>query len=112
MQPDKNKEWGNGRWQSIHVTAAWVDTTDKFKTWCSWIKNQVKNLPCPDCVKHAEEYVKANPPESAEDAFIWSWRFHNTVNSRLGKPQMEYATAKQLYFDGAIKTCNSGCSAH
>lgn len=104
-----NKEWGPGRWQSIHVTAADVDTSEKFKFFCSWVRNQIEHLPCQECVDHAKEYLKSNPPEKAEDAFIWAWRFHNAVNRRLGKPEMEYTTVKQIYLQGGMKTCKKGC---
>lgn len=104
------KQWGSGRWQSIHVTAAWADTPDKFKFFCGWIRNQVENLPCEFCIKHAKAYLDANPPEKAIDAFIWSWEFHNTVNRRLNKSEMEYSTAKQIYLYGNIKLCNQNCN--
>ena len=104
-----NKDWGPGRWQSIHVTAAWADTSEKFKFFCSWIRDQVEHLPCQECIDHAKSYFKSNPPENAEDAFIWSWRFHNSVNRRLGKLEMEYTTAKQIYLENGIKACNKGC---
>jgi hypothetical protein len=104
-----NKEWGPGRWQSIHVTAASAVTTEKFKNFCEWIRDQIDHLPCSECTEHAKEYLQSNPPEKAEDAFIWTWRFHNTVNRRLDKPEMEYTTAKQIYLEGGMKTCDSGC---
>ena len=105
----QSKLWGPGEWHSIHITAAWADTPEKFRFFCMWIRNQIENLPCSDCITHARAYMLANPPEKAEDAFIWSWRFHNSVNRRLGKPEMEYNTAKQLYLEGGVKTCKQGC---
>jgi hypothetical protein len=103
------KESGPGRWQSIHVTAAWVDSTEKFKFFCIWLRDQIEHLECQECIDHAKAYLKSNPPEDAEDAFIWSWKFHNTVNRRLGKPEMEYTTAKHIYLEGGIKSCTQGC---
>jgi hypothetical protein len=104
-----NKEWGPGRWQSIHVTAAWADTSEKFKMFCTWIRDQLTHLPCEECTKHALAYLESNPPEKSEDAFMWSWRFHNSVNRRLGKQEMEYTTAKQIYLEGGMKVCGKGC---
>lgn len=105
----QSKLWGPGRWQSIHVTASWADTPEKFKFFCSWIRDQIEHLPCQECIREARAYLASNPPEKAEDAFIWSWRFHNAVNRRLGKPEMEYTTVKQIYLEGGMKVCNEGC---
>lgn len=109
MYRQSKEKWGPGRWQSIHVTAAWADTPDKVKFFNSWIRDQIEHLPCEECRKHAREYIRANPPEEAEDPFIWSWRFHNAANRRLGKPEFEYNVAKKLYLDGGITVCNEGC---
>lgn len=103
------KDWGRGQWHSIHTTAARATTTEKFKFFCSWIRDQLEDLPCEECTEHSKEYLKSNPPEKAEDAFIWTWRFHNAVNRRLGKPEMEYTTAKQIYLEGGMKNCKQGC---
>lgn len=103
-------QWQHGEWHSIHVASAWADTPQKFKFWCEWIRNQIENLPCPDCVIHARAYILANPPEQAEDPFIWSWRFHNAVNRRLEKPELEYVIARQLYLEGDVKVCKGGCT--
>lgn len=104
-----NVSWGNGRWQSIHTTAAWVDNSEKFRFFNQWIRDQIEHLPCQDCINHARDYINMNPPENSEDAFIWSWRFHNAVNRRLGKPDMEYTTARQIYLQGGLTTCSQGC---
>jgi hypothetical protein len=105
----KNKDWGPGEWHSIHTTAADADTSEKFKFFCTWVRNQVNHLPCGECTNNANAWFKDNPPEKAEDAFIWSWRFHNSVNKHLGKPEMEYNTAKQIYLEGGYKICDQGC---
>jgi hypothetical protein len=102
-------EWAHGVWHSIHITGAWTDSPDKFTFFCIWIRNQLENLPCFDCIEHSRQYLLANPPEKAEDAFIWTWRYHNAVNRRLGKPEMDYKTAKQLYLEKGVQKCNAGC---
>lgn len=109
MATQSKEIWGPGRWQSIHVTAAWANTPDKVKIFNMWIRDQIEHLPCEDCRNHAREYIQYNPPDHAEDPFIWSWRFHNAVNRRLGKPEIEYNIAKELYLDGKITICNEGC---
>lgn len=103
---DNIKDWGRGEWHSIHITAADATSSDKFKHFCSWIRNQIEYLPCDECTEHSKEYLKSNPPEKAPDAFFWSWEFHNAVNRKLGKPEMEYNTAKHIYLERGMKNCD------
>ena len=104
----RKKEELRGVWRSIHVTGAWCDTPEKQIFYNGWIRVQIENLGCEDCVGHAKEYLEKNPPED-EDPFVHGWRFHNAVNERLGKPQMEYSTARDLFLGGGIKACDGGC---
>jgi len=102
-----DKKIFSGIWHTIHVTGVWADSSERFIFFCKWLRLQVENLPCEDCRKHAREYLQHNPPEKSEDAFIYTWRFHNAVNKRLGKPEMDYDTAKNLYLYGNIKQCTN-----
>lgn len=105
----KDMSWGKGFWMCIHLTGADATSPEKAQFYCDWLRMIISKLPCGDCRNHAAEYITLNPPELAEDAFIHSWRFHNTVNRRLKKPEMDYSTAAQMYIGDGIKTCNSGC---
>jgi hypothetical protein len=107
VKPEKS--WGDGMWKSIHLTAAWADDPELVAVFCRWVRMNCSHLPCPECSSHAMAYIQAYPPEKAEDVFVWTWRFHNSVNSRLGKPEMDYATARELYFNGKVKLCDGGC---
>lgn len=100
--------WGPGEWHSIHTTAADATTQEKFNAFGPWTRNQVKHLPCNECTDHANLYIHSKPPEEAEDAFMWSWRFHNAVNRRLNKPEMDYTTARQIYLEGK-GVCTGNC---
>lgn len=99
----------HGRWDAIHLTGAWSDTPEKVNYFNGWIRHQIVNLSCEDCVRHSTQYIQMSPPEKADDPFIWTWEFHNAVNRRLGKPEMPYATARDLYLGGKIRTCTKGC---
>ena len=98
-----------GRWESIHITGAWSDTPQKQAFFCSWIRDQIEHLPCQDCINHAREYLTNDPPEKTDDTFVWTWRFHNTVNRRLGKAEMPYKTAREIYLSGNRPGCGGGC---
>ncbi len=104
-----DKSWGKGIWIAEHLTAAWADTPEKAAFFCQQFRYICNNLPCPDCVKDALAYIAMNPPERAEDVFVWLWQFHNTVNVKLGKPVMPFAEARDLYYGGKIKQCDGGC---
>lgn len=102
-------EWARGCWHSIHQTAVWADNKSKFNVFCNWVRYQIEHLPCQECVNHATKYLEDNPPERCEDPFIWTWRFHNSVNRRLNKVEIEYDVARQIYLEKGIKTCQSNC---
>ena len=104
-----NNLWGWGTWNSIHATGAWATTDDRIKFFDEWIRMITKNLECGDCINHATEYIKNNPPEQSEDRFIWTWRFHNAVNRRIGKPEVDYQTASKKWLGGGVVACTSGC---
>lgn len=107
--PSSKWGWAEGTWNCIYLTAAWADTSEKFDFFCTWIRNILANLPCGDCIKHGLEYMEKNPPEKADDPFIWAWRYGNAVNRMTKKPEIDYATHKKMYLEGGIKVCESGC---
>jgi len=109
MSQSKMVKLGPGKWSDIHITAAWANTPEKVIWFNIWMRMLADNLECDECLGHAAAYITANPPEKAEDPFIWTWRFHNTVNRRLGKEEMSYETARNLYLEGGIRNCTTGC---
>lgn len=58
-------------------------------------------LPCLNCTEHAKEFMaNANIQEALngrKDLFTFFWNFHNLVNTRLGKPEMSFDEALNLY---------------
>lgn len=65
------------------------------------IWNFVSNLPCDECKFHAIRFVMQSPPalESTYSMQTWAWKFHNSVNARLGKPVISYTKYQHLYSD-------------
>jgi len=51
------------------------------------LNNMFKNLPCPACRIHAQQYFEKHPPDlsSAESLYKWLTDFHNVINDRTGK---------------------------
>lgn len=114
--PDKEtiKKILRGTWDAIHKTAAWFDLvcpltlTEKQHLFGSQVRYQIDNLVCGDCVPHGQEYVRENPPEK-EIPSIWAWRYHNAVDRRLGKPEMDWNTYKEIYLVEHPKICSADC---
>jgi hypothetical protein len=62
-------------------------------------------LPCRDCSEHAKFFMaKAmrtnavdHALESKKNLFTFLWRFHNSVNRRLNKPEVSFNDALSMY---------------
>jgi hypothetical protein len=80
-------------WHQIHSKASSISTPQQHRDYCIWIRNIGNNIECNICKTHMLQYLQTNPPENAQNLFIWAWDFHNDVNQRLGKPIVDYATA-------------------
>ena len=89
-------------WDQIHTKAASSTTHEKRTDFCSWIRKTSGSMGCCICKTHALQYIQNNPPENALNLFVWSWEFHNDVNTRLGKPIMDYATAAIKYLGWSV----------
>ena len=85
---------------------------EDFERFVIWL---ISVLLCDDCKEHATKYLKENPIRpffSLRDersgaeigCFKWSWIFHNNVNRRLGKKELDWLTALSMYGS------NEGCS--
>jgi hypothetical protein len=60
-------------------------------------------IPCEKCADHATAYIESIWPtidtvvNSRTNLFKFFFNFHNTVNKRLGKPEMSYDAAVKMY---------------
>jgi hypothetical protein len=57
-------------------------------------------LPCESCTIHMRNYLEQHPIDAQTDALDWSIEFHNDVNRRLHKSEMDLKQARQMYKDG------------
>lgn len=115
---------GPGTWNAIHRTAYQARTPAEQKFFITWMTNVCHGFPCTICQGHCTEYIENHPMEpymkvvvdidgqkEALGMFIWSWKFHNAVNTRLRKPIMDWLTAYNLYSGKHSLTCNQNCAA-
>jgi len=109
---------GPGVWNTIHKQAYLAKTPIQQQQFIIFMKSVCYEFPCKVCRGHCTEYIKNNPLEAYLNStmdgqplglFIWSWKFHNTVNSRLKKPIMGWETAITLYSESDDKVCSLSC---
>jgi len=91
--PRKKMIWGEPTWFLFHTLAQRVSEQhfpkirhELFQLIC----RICANLPCPDCAKHATQYMaKLNPQsiQTKEHLRIFFHRFHNDVNKKKGLPE-------------------------
>ena len=83
---------GPGYWAVLHIDSYNANDYDSKVDSANTIARIITKFPCEKCRRHATEYASANPLiHSVKDSdpysvFKWVWKFHNAVNSRLGKP--------------------------
>jgi len=86
----KSMKWGEPTWFLFHTLAEKVKDSDFQiirKDLINIIYTICMNLPCPDCAKHATEYmnnINLNAIQTKTQLKDMLFVFHNTVNSRKG----------------------------
>lgn len=116
------KYTGPGTWNVIHRLAMQAQTTEKQQTFIQEMTLICHGFPCSVCQNHCRQYLISHPMEEYVNViiqidgqpknlglFIWSWRFHNAVNTRLKKPLMSWETAYNLFSEKAALLCSDSC---
>lgn len=98
---------GPGVWYSIHLKSKHATTFEKKQEFVEYMKQLSEEFPCMNCRTHITEYLNNNPfdtffqmvdnEENDIGLFKWGWIFHNAVNTRLGKPYVDWKTAWEMY---------------
>lgn len=83
-------------WDNIHLTAKNVPPTD-VPRFNDWLIKVAHNSPCGVCRNHMLAYISAHAPKPDDDLFVWTWRFHNQVNTTTGKSQEALAVVAARY---------------
>jgi hypothetical protein len=93
-----------GRWDLIHNIAANADQVGNLETkrvYATIVRVAVERHYCEECRGHGSKWLLENPPENCfnrVDGCLWhSWKFHNSVNKRLGKPEISYDVVRRWY---------------
>jgi hypothetical protein len=102
------KSFGPGIWFTLHTTSLTAVDTESKKAFAAMVKSIIHGIKCEECHGHATAYLEKNPIEkffnikddktSAEiGCFKWTWIFHNAVNRRLQKKEIDFQTALMMY---------------
>jgi hypothetical protein len=109
MSNVNNKKYLNGVWMLLHRMCL-NGRGDDYVGILSFIELLVKNTGCDVCNKHAQAYLQTTDPtpkkafflKGYEGLFEWTVNFHNSVNARIGKPQLELEDARTLYLGDCL----------
>lgn len=103
-----------GRWDTIHNLAANADQVGNIETkraYAHAVGVIVERHYCEECRTHGINWLRNNPAKnyfSRSDGCLYhSWRFHDSVSKRIGKPSIAYKIIKQWY----SPTSTNGCMA-
>ena len=102
--------WGPSLWRVLHSLSFSIEDGNKNdrKNFLDVLESLQTLLPCEDCRQHFCAYMKENNPNDAEDLAVWTFNFHNEVNTRLGKPQYAFNDVSKLYMDNH---CDMKCAS-
>lgn len=104
----------NGIWRCLHRSALRANTVERKNIFKEDLKDTFENLPCKKCQPHAISYLEHNRIEDYDGItfgyFTWTWEFHNSVNKRIGKPQIDWQTAYSIHNYEIDSVCANGCS--
>lgn len=96
--------WGNSVWCMIHFLFANLPyvLTDTYKIAIkSFLVSLQRLIPCEECSSHMLQYMKEHSIipclQNGPEIFVWSVKFHNDVNKRLGKSMLNISIASALY---------------
>jgi hypothetical protein len=108
-----------GIWFTLHLMATNATTPEKISLFIENLKLVVENLKCLNCREHAMKYLMEHPIapyftlKDTTGRLIgmakYVWEFHNAVNSRLGKPIIDWHTAYQMYSNNNFSVCHHDC---
>lgn len=74
-------------WSKLHTTRF---TPEEFEAWILAIPG------CSTCRRDFRKLLEINPPRF-DDWQRWTWEVHNAVNAKLGKPEIEWNEACNLW---------------
>lgn len=94
----EDRTWLRGWWLQYHYDSLFADQNPERRLHFIDRLNYHKEIfPCEKCINHYKKYILENPPEKEQYMFVYTWKFHNAVNVRLGKPTMDFDDYIRIY---------------
>lgn len=84
--------FGPDIWNTIHHIAwSLPEHPAEYQqdSFLNYLRSYTQLLPCTECQSHFREMLYTTPlvkPFTGTDALTWTWKAHNMVNTRTGKP--------------------------
>jgi len=109
---------GPGTWWLTHMKGKDATNDKLIEEFIDHMYFLAENFSCKNCRKHINQYMETHPFDDLrnlrnEDGerigmFKWSWLFHNAVNTRIGKPHVDWETAVEMFY-GDTGVCSKNC---
>ena len=92
------ERFGPGDWDLLHLRSFAIRTHQDKLDFIQFFYFVINTLKCGKCINHANQYNRDHPIEAyIDDLPQHVWKFHNAVNKRLGKEEISFEAACQLY---------------
>jgi hypothetical protein len=110
---------GPGTWYVTHLKAYEAINNKKIDEFIDHMYMLAEKFACKKCRKHINTYIEDHPFEDLINLtneegrkigmFKWAWLFHNAVNTRIGKPYVDWETAWEMYSNDDFGVCSKNC---
>jgi hypothetical protein len=109
---------GPGVWWMTHMLARDAIDKESIDKFIKHMNFLAANFSCKNCRKHINEYMRLHSFDDLKNLknkdgeligmFKWTWLFHNAVNTRIGKPYIEWETAVEMFYTEP-EVCSKNC---
>ena len=109
---------GPGVWYLIHTKAKEATSDKTIEEFIDLMYMLEEKFACKNCRKHIGQYIDnhsfddlihlTNEDGTRIGMFKWAWLFHNAVNTRIGKPYVEWETAVEMFYKEQ-EVCSKKC---
>jgi len=103
---ENQKYFGPGFWILLHRMALICDRKNEIEFFKKFVEYYHISIPCSKCRKHfgiilnmvkIEKYQNLNLKNKKIGLFFWSWLVHKIVNIYLGKNEIDFQYALEIY---------------
>jgi len=103
---------GPGIWHILHTSAAYATEPEKMDEFDKLLEIVKKTIRCEECRKDLQDFIDKNPLSNYRTLnskkgepvgyYVWSWKLHNHVNTKLNKPQVNVQDSYKYYSGNSV----------